>query len=269
MAMRPCRRSTRPSARQPTRPWNAAARWRCCSAATRRGGPKYRPSPPTQSPRARRRWRPLSGISRWASPPTGRAARRHGAGTDVIAAVNYYWRMLVTGACFLLFSSGGAVGSFTVFPALRLMPGGPGERERRVRWMICRFFGVMVALLRITGVMRLETQGLERLHRASGVLGLANHPSLLDVVVLLSAMPRATCVVKDEWWANPFIAGVVNAAGYIRNSEPEQVLEDCDRALGKGAAVIVFPEGTRTRPNEPLKFLRGAAHIALKSARPI
>lgn len=187
----------------------------------------------------------------------------------MIAAVNYYWRMLMTGACFLLFSTGGAVGSFTVFPALRLMPGGPGERERRVRWMICKFFGLMVALLRITGVMRLETQGLERLQRARGVLVLANHPSLLDVVVLLSAMPRATCVVKDEWWANPFIAGVVSAAGYIRNSEAEQVLEDCDRALGKGAAVIVFPEGTRTRPNEPLKFLRGAAHIALKSARPI
>lgn len=187
----------------------------------------------------------------------------------MIAAVNYYWRMLMTGACFLLFSTGGAVGSFTVFPALRLMPGGPGERERRVRWMICRFFGLMVALLRISGVMRLETRGLERLQRAGGVLVLANHPSLLDVVVLLSAMPRATCVVKDEWWANPFIAGVVRAAGYIRNSEPEQVLEDCDRALAGGAAVIVFPEGTRTRPNEPLKFLRGAAHIAVKSGRPI
>ena len=60
------------------------------------------------------------------------------------------------------------MGSFTVFPALRLMPGGPGEREQRVRWMICWFFGLMVGLLRITGVMRLETRGLERLHRARG-----------------------------------------------------------------------------------------------------
>ena len=187
----------------------------------------------------------------------------------MIVLVNYYWRLLMTGATFLLFSTGGAIGSFTVFPVLRLLPGGPSLRERRVRWMICRYFGMMVALLRVTGVMRLETHGLERLQRAGGVLVLANHPSLLDVVVLLSAMPRATCVVKEAWWSNPFIAGVVRAAGYIRNSEPEQVLEDCERALGRGAAVIVFPEGTRSRPNEPLKFLRGAAHIALKSGRPI
>jgi 1-acyl-sn-glycerol-3-phosphate acyltransferase len=187
----------------------------------------------------------------------------------VIVLINYYWRLLMTGATFLLFSAGGAVGSFTVFPALRLLSRDPGLRERRVRWMICRYFGMMVALLRATGVMRLETQGLERLQRAGGVLVLANHPSLLDVVVLLSAMPRATCVVKEAWWSSPFIAGVVRAAGYIRNSEPEQILDDCDRALGKGAAVIVFPEGTRSRPNEPLKFLRGAAHIAVKSGRPI
>lgn len=187
----------------------------------------------------------------------------------MIVLINYYWRLLMTGATFLLFSAGGAVGSFTVFPALRLLSRDPGLRERRVRWMICRYFGMMVALLRATGVMRLETQGLERLQRAGGVLVLANHPSLLDVVVLLSAMPRATCVVKEAWWSSPFIAGVVRAAGYIRNSEPEQILDDCDRALGKGAAVIVFPEGTRSRPNEPLKFLRGAAHIAVKSGRPI
>ena len=113
----------------------------------------------------------------------------------MIVLLNYYWRLLMTGVTFLLFSTGGAIGSFTVFPVLRLLPGGPSLRERRVRWMICRYFGMMVALLRVTGVMRLETQGLERLQRAGGVLVLANHPSLLDVVVLLSAMPRATCVV--------------------------------------------------------------------------
>src|SRR4026209_2201588 len=184
---------------------------------------------------------PSSGI--WSKPrqSAGWAARLRGVGTDVIAAANYYWRLVMTGATFLLFSTGGAVGSYTVFPALRLLPGGQRERERRVRWMICRFFGLMVALLRVTGVMRLETRGLERLQRAGGVLVLANHPSLLDVVVLLSAMPRATCVVKEAWWANPFIAGVVRAAGYIRNSEPEQGLEDCARGVGRRRRGRIMP----------------------------
>jgi 1-acyl-sn-glycerol-3-phosphate acyltransferase len=118
--------------------------------------------------------------------------------------------------------------------------------------------------------MRLETSGVERLHRVSAVLVLANHPSLIDVVVLLSLMPKATCVVKGGLWSSPVFAGVVSAAGYIKNdSTPEQLLEDCERELAAGNAVIIFPEGTRSRPNEPLKFLRGAAHVALKSGRPI
>jgi 1-acyl-sn-glycerol-3-phosphate acyltransferase len=187
----------------------------------------------------------------------------------VVAATNYYWRLLVTGACFFFFTAGGLVVSVTLFPALRLLPGGEKRREQRARWLICQFFAVLVGLLKLTGVMRLEISGIERLQKATAVLVMANHPSYIDVLVLLSAMPQATCVVKAALWANPFFARVITAAGYIRNSAPEQVIEECDRALEAGNAVIVFPEGTRSTPNEPLKFLRGAAHIALKSGRPI
>jgi 1-acyl-sn-glycerol-3-phosphate acyltransferase len=184
--------------------------------------------------------------------------------------INYCWRLLVTGGCFLVFSASGLMFSAMVFPALNLLPGSAARRHERIKWLIRRFFMLLVAVLRFAGVMRLETSGVERLRSASAVLVLANHPSLIDVVVLLSLMPRATCVVKGGLWDNPVFAGVVSGAGYIKNdSTPEQLLEDCERELQAGNAVIIFPEGTRSRPNEPLRFLRGAAHVALKSGRPI
>jgi 1-acyl-sn-glycerol-3-phosphate acyltransferase len=179
------------------------------------------------------------------------------------------WRLVVTGACFLLFSVGGLALSLTLFPLVLLVSADARQGQRRVRWLICAFFRALVAVLRATGVMRLEARGVEQLREAGAVLVLANHPSYIDVVVLLSLMPQATCVVKSDLWRNPFFAGVVSAAGYVRNASPEEVIAQCERALGAGQAVIVFPEGTRTRPNAPLKFLRGAAHIALKSGRPI
>jgi 1-acyl-sn-glycerol-3-phosphate acyltransferase len=186
------------------------------------------------------------------------------------ALVNYLWRLVVTGSCFFVLSVSGLVFSALVFPALNILPGSAARRHERIKWLIRRFFMLLVAVLRFTGVMRLETSGVERLHRVSAVLVLANHPSLIDVVVLLSLMPKATCVVKGGLWSSPVFAGVVSAAGYIKNdSTPEQLLEDCERELAAGNAVIIFPEGTRSRPNEPLKFLRGAAHVALKSGRPI
>lgn len=182
-------------------------------------------------------------------------------------ALNYAWRLAVTGACFLAFSVSAVAFSLLILPLLRLLP---GERHRRVRRVIRFTFAALVAVLRFAGVMRLEASGIERLRSATAVLVLANHPSYIDVVVLLSLIPRATCVVKGELWSNPVLAGIVAAAGYINNdSTPEELIARCDRALEAGDALIIFPEGTRTRPNEPLRFLRGAAHVALKSGRPI
>jgi 1-acyl-sn-glycerol-3-phosphate acyltransferase len=185
------------------------------------------------------------------------------------SSLNHAWRLGVTGACFVIFSSGGLLLSATVFPLVRLLSADSASGVRRVRTLIGLFFRALILVLRTAGVMRLETAGIEQLRTAGPVLVLANHPSYIDVVVLLSVIPQATCVVKADLWRSPFFAGVVSAAGYVRNASPEQVIEECDRALARGDAVVVFPEGTRTRPNSPLKFLRGAAHIALKTGRPI
>jgi 1-acyl-sn-glycerol-3-phosphate acyltransferase len=186
-----------------------------------------------------------------------------------MAAANYYWRLVVTGACFFLFSSAAMVAFLTVLPAVSVLPIDSRRRQRWARWMIHKFFSLLVVVLTKSGVMRLQARGVERLQQASAVLVLANHPTYVDVVVLLATMPRAISVVKGAWWRNPFVAGVIGAAGYIRNADPEQVIADCDRAMREGCAVIVFPEGTRTAPHQPLKFLRGAAHIALRSGRQI
>ena len=76
-------------------------------------------------------------------------------------------------------------------------------------------------------------------------------------------------MVKSGHWDNPIFGGILRAAGYIRNSDAEQLVDDCAQALERGAPLIVFPQGTRSSPDAPMKFLRGAAHIALKSGKPI
>jgi 1-acyl-sn-glycerol-3-phosphate acyltransferase len=76
-------------------------------------------------------------------------------------------------------------------------------------------------------------------------------------------------VVKSALWSNPFFGGVVRAAGYVRNDEPDRVIEKCADCLAEGTPLIIFPEGTRTVPGEPVRFVRGAAHVALRSGAPI
>jgi 1-acyl-sn-glycerol-3-phosphate acyltransferase len=135
----------------------------------------------------------------------------------------------------------------------------------RAKFMIHRFFGIFVWLLRHLGIMHLEMHNIEALRKAGPAIVIANHPTLIDVVVLVSCMPNANCIVKSALWTNPFYGGVVRAAGYISNDDPDALIDDCVASLADGTPLIIFPEGTRTVPGQPLRFVRGAAHIALKS----
>jgi len=88
--------------------------------------------------------------------------------------------------------------------------------------------------------------------------------------VLLGHLPEANCVMKSRLRRNPFLAPFVLAGGYLGNaSDPVSVIEQCRRARERGEAVLVFPEGTRTRPGEKLRFRRGAAQLALRAGMDI
>ncbi|MDP1903241.1 MAG: lysophospholipid acyltransferase family protein [Pseudomonadota bacterium] len=189
--------------------------------------------------------------------------------TSMLEQANYLWRLGVTGICFALFSVGGSLLTALVFPPLRLLPGGEAGRNRRTQALIQRFFALLISLLRALGVMRLEFHNAEALRSCGNMLVFANHPSYLDVVVMLSLMPRASCVVNSRLWRSPFWSGVVRAAGYIRNDAPETLVDDCVAAMESGEPLIIFPEGTRSVPGRPLRMSRGAAHIALRSGRDI
>ena len=177
--------------------------------------------------------------------------------------LNYCWRVLATGWCFFSFSLGGLLLTLTVFPIIHLRWRDPDQRRDRAQRAIHQSFRFFIGQMIWLGVMSVELRNAERLRELNGVLVLANHPTLIDVVLMISLMPRADCIVKEALWRNRYLGGVVRAAQYIPNRGAEQLVQDCSKALAKQRPLIVFPEGTRTVPGEPFSFQRGAAHVAL------
>jgi len=177
--------------------------------------------------------------------------------------LNFLWRLVMTGVAFAFIFAGGAVMALTVFPLIGLTtPPGPARRDRSQRF-IHHMFSFYVRMLHRLGLLHLEVVGASKLRDAGGRLIVANHPTLLDVVLLMALVPRAQCIVKKELWDSPYLGRVVRGAGYIRNDlEPEALLEACRAVLDEGNSLIVFPEGTRTTPGEPVRFRRGFANIA-------
>ena len=186
-----------------------------------------------------------------------------------MATLNVLWRIAVAGVCFLAFMIGGIAFSLVLFPLMRLLSGSRSEYERRVRVVVRLSFATLLQVLRVLGMLRIDARNTALLRQTGAVLVLANHPSYLDIVVLIAHIPNAVCVVKSKLWQSPFFGGVVRAAGYIRNDEPERLIPDCAAKLAQGLPLIIFPEGTRTVPGMPLHFVRGAAHIALTTGVPI
>jgi len=177
----------------------------------------------------------------------------------------YLWRILVTGACFVLFGVGGLILGLIVFPLVLLLPGGRARRSARTRVLVQRAFRLFVTTMSGLGGISYEFLGRERLGRP-GQLIIANHPTLVDVVFIVAFTPAPACVVKSALFANPFTRRVVRAAGYISNAPTDSMIELATGALRSGDTLVMFPEGTRTRPGQPMAFHRGAASVAVHGA---
>ena len=180
--------------------------------------------------------------------------------------VPWLWRLIATGLSCALFGIGGLCLRILVFPLLALLPGDAITRRSRARQTVSRLFWLFVPFMYRSGVLTYEVEGAERLGRP-GQLIIANHPSLIDVVVLIALIRDANCVVKQSLWNNPFTRGPIRAAQYISNNGSAEMLDEAADALRQGQTLIIFPEGTRTTPGQAPQFHRGAAAIALRGAR--
>lgn len=177
--------------------------------------------------------------------------------------LSYGWRLMGTGLAFAALGVGGFVLAFTAIPIATVLTRDSQVRARRAQAIIRASLQLYVMMLRLLGLMRVDVVGGEALAACRGMLIVANHPTLLDVVLIMALVPRACCVVKHQLWRHPLLRPVVSATGYIRNDHaPEIFMDKCREALASGNNLIIFPEGTRSIPGHRLHFQRGFAHIA-------
>ncbi len=186
-------------------------------------------------------------------------------------SLDYHWRFVATACAFAAFGVCGLGFSLILFPLASIWPH-RASKQRFIVAIIHAFFRALVAVLVGVGVMKLDVHGARALKRSPlhAAIVVANHPTWLDVMVLLSLTPRACCVVKSAHWSNPFFWGVMRAAEYVSNADPVALVEAGARQLARGYTMIIFPEGTRSPArNRMHAFSRGFARMALQSGAPI
>lgn len=124
--------------------------------------------------------------------------------TGIIATLNRGWRRVMTGLCFVLFGAGGLLLSLVWFNLLLLVQRDRARRRRLARRSIAASFRAFLTVARAVGVLDYRIDNLEALRQDRGCLVVANHPTLIDYVLIASVMPETDCLVKSALLRNPF-----------------------------------------------------------------
>jgi 1-acyl-sn-glycerol-3-phosphate acyltransferase len=119
-----------------------------------------------------------------------------------------------------------------------------------------------------------EIEHRERLLRDQACVMVANHLSLLDILVLFRLFTHFKWVSKIENFRVPLIGWNMHLNGYIPLQRGNRgsiigMMKHCEQSLGEGNSIMMFPEGTRSTTGRMRRFRTGAFELALKTGAPI
>ena len=168
--------------------------------------------------------------------------------------------------CFVYFGLSSLFASFIIFPLIYVFIWEKKARYNAKIAVVRGHFSFFIWLMCWLAHYKIDTSAMQKYKDMRSTVIVANHPSLIDVVVLISAVPHPDCIVAGRLFNNFWIRKIVGQLFVDSFANTEELLDRCQKSLHAGNNMIIFPEGTRTRPEiagKPLK--RGAAQIALRA----
>jgi 1-acyl-sn-glycerol-3-phosphate acyltransferase len=123
-------------------------------------------------------------------------------------------------------------------------------------------------------VWRVRIEGREKIAPNTAYVMVANHQSLLDILVLFRLFVHYKWVSKIENFRVPCIGWNMSLNRYIKlrrgdRQSIEQMMTACEQAVGEGNSIMMFPEGTRSLDGRLKQFKHGAFTIAQRMRVPI
>jgi 1-acyl-sn-glycerol-3-phosphate acyltransferase len=174
----------------------------------------------------------------------------------------------------LLFWSFIVVSSIVLFPIALLIWAISAPFDARRVWLH-RFTCFWAALYTwLNPAWRVRIEGREKIRRDAAYVMVANHQSLLDILVLFRLFVHFKWVSKIENFRVPFIGWNMSLNRYIklRRGSAESVqgmMRACERTLAEGSSIMMFPEGTRSPDGRLRAFKPGAFTLAKRTGAPI
>jgi 1-acyl-sn-glycerol-3-phosphate acyltransferase len=166
------------------------------------------------------------------------------------------------------------VTSVVLFPLALLIRFFTSVNDRRL--VILHLFSCFWASLYTwcNPLWNVRIEGRKNIPRKAPSVMVANHQSLVDILVLFRLMVHFKWVSKSENFRIPFIGWNMSLNRYIRIDRGSLrgnigMMRAATEALTQGSSVMIFPEGTRSPDGTVHPFKAGAFELALKTRCPI
>ena len=176
----------------------------------------------------------------------------------------YACRVFTKWFSFFFFGFTSLLLSILILPPMRLLLH-PKERFKKyARRFISASFRFFIGLMHVIGTATMKTTDRHLFRNLSSKVIVANHPSLLDVVMLISLIPNADCIV-NAYLSHSIVTVIIHQLYIVSSMNYQEIMDACFESLKQGNCLIIFPEGTRTPRSGKIIPKKGAARIALES----
>jgi len=145
----------------------------------------------------------------------------------------------------------------------------------RPRWIAGRVFRFGARLLvALNPFWKVRVVGHVPERGSHPFIAVANHESLADIVLIGSLPWDMKWLSKASIFRVPFLGQMMRMAGDVgveRGSASSRGASygALRRWVRRGASIMIFPEGTRSRTSEMLPFRSGAFRLAIETGAPI
>ena len=175
-------------------------------------------------------------------------------------------RCILAVVCYIAFGIGGSFISLVLLLCFFLPERARvcvGSKVLQYSWKL------MCVLMGMTRNLSLRVPDKKKMRAIRGSIVVANHPSLIDVVILTSIIPGSKLVANSKLLRWRFLRPILKGLCITNDTGAELFIEQAKHALDDGFNIIIFPEGTRTTPGKVSKLQRGAFQLALQSGYPL
>jgi 1-acyl-sn-glycerol-3-phosphate acyltransferase len=129
-------------------------------------------------------------------------------------------------------------------------------------------------LIKCTGC-RLKVKGREHIPKKGGLCFVSNHGSIFDILIILALVGRPVgFIAKKELVLIPFLNIWIFLLGglFIDRKNIRKAIGTINTGIDRikaGGAMLIFPEGTRSKGQGLLPFRSGSLKLATQSSAPI